>query len=204
MTPPRLLPAAAATVAVLALAACTGDRPVRVLQADGTEVLVSVANRSASPARASMSTPAVRETPVPVAPARAQPAPEPAAAPAAPEPAEAAPPAPAPQEEQVAALPRPVLDAEAIAAAPDPAGLVGKAPTVVQAAFGNATLRRREPPAEVWQYRTGACVLDLVFYPEGAAGALQVAHVALRPVDAPTIDGKTCAAHVRARTPGRD
>lgn len=202
MTPPRLLPVAAATAAVLALAACTADRPVRVLQADGTEVLVSVANRSASPARASMSAPAVRETPVPVAPVRAQPAPESAAAPAAPEPAEAAP--PAPQEEQVAALPRPVLDAEAIAAAPDPAGLVGKAPTVVQATFGDATLRRREPPAEVWQYRTGACVLDLVFYPEGAAGALQVAHVALRPVDAPAIDGKTCAAHVRAGTPGRD
>lgn len=203
MIPPRLLPAAAATAAVLALAACTGDRPVRVLQADGTEVLVSVGNRSASPARASTAAPAVRETPVPVAPARAQPAPEPepATAPAVPEPAEAAAP---PREEQVAALPRPVLDAKAIAAAPDPAGLVGKAPTVVQAAFGDATLRRREPPAEVWQYRTGACVLDLVFYPEGAAGALQVAHVALRPVDAPAIDGKTCAAHVRARTPGRD
>ncbi|SOD92375.1 hypothetical protein [Caenispirillum bisanense] len=201
MTPPRLLPAAA-VAAVLALAACTGDRPVRVLQADGTEVLVSVANRSASPARTSTAAPAVRETPVPVAPARTQPAPEPVTTPAAAAPAEAA--SPAPREEQVAALPRPVLDAKAIAAAPDPAGFVGKAPAVVQTAFGDATLRRREPPAEVWQYRTGACVLDLVFYPEGTAGALQVAHVALRPVDAPAIDGKTCAAHVRARTPGRD
>lgn len=179
----RLLLTLAATGA---LAACAGDRPVRVLQDDGTEVLLSVADATAEPA------PKAAAVPAPEAEAEREPEPAYDPEPALPDPA------------QVAALPPPTVDAEAVARAPDPAGLVGKAAVAVQAAFGDATLRRREPPAEVWQYRTGACVLDLVFYPDGPGGAPQVAHVDLRPVDAPAIDGKTCAAHVIAGTPGRD
>lgn len=196
----RLLLTAAA---VATLAACA-DRPVRVLEDDGSEVLLSVSEGRAR--TASVLSPAARED---LRPAPARPAPQPAPA------AEAAPaPAPAPdaaedepEEEQVAALPPPpasVVDAEAVAAAPDPAGLLGQPVEAVKAAFGDASLRRREPPAEVWQYRTGACVLDVVLYPDGPEGGLQVAHVDLRPVDAPAVDGKTCAAHVLAGTPGRD
>lgn len=195
----RLLLTAAA---VATLAACA-DRPVRVLQDDGSEVLLSVSEGRAR--TASVLSPAARED---LRPVPSRPAPQ-----RQPQPAAEATPAPAPvaaedepEEEQVAALPPPasVVDAEAIAAAPDPAGLLGQPAQAVKAAFGDASLHRREPPAEVWQYRTGACVLDVVLYPDGPEGGLQVAHVDLRPVDAPAVDGKTCAAHVLAGTPGRD
>lgn len=191
--------------AVAVLAACTQDRPVRVLQADGTEVLVSVANRTARPAlrnEADDGGPPVRAMTAPTA-RMAEAAGD--TRPAADE--EAADDPVADEGRQlVAALPpaAAVVTAEAVRAAPDPAGLMGRPAEVVKAALGDASLLRREPPAQVWQYRTAACVLDVVFYPEGAQGVLQVAHVAYRPVEGERIDGKTCAAHVLARTPGRD
>ena len=44
--------------------------------------------------------------------------------------------------------------------------------------LGAPDVRRREGPAEVWQYRAGACVLDLFLYEE--RGALRVAHAEIR------------------------
>jgi len=34
--------------------------------------------------------------------------------------------------------------------------------------LGEPGFVRKDPPAELWQYRTGACTLDLYFYDEGA------------------------------------
>lgn len=99
--------------------------------------------------------------------------------------------------------PRPLPTAAEIAAAPNPLALKGEAATAVKAALGTATLLRREPPAQVWQYRGRTCVLDLVLYPDEKEGApLTVAHVELRPIESATkVSPKACAADVRqART----
>ncbi len=42
--------------------------------------------------------------------------------------------------------------------------LVGWTGDRLIALLGEPELRRREPPAEVWQYRADGCVLDLFFY----------------------------------------
>jgi hypothetical protein len=42
--------------------------------------------------------------------------------------------------------------------------LTGLAPSQVAALYGQPDFRRTDPPAEVWQYRSADCVLDLFFY----------------------------------------
>jgi hypothetical protein len=42
--------------------------------------------------------------------------------------------------------------------------LSGLAPSQVAALYGQPDFRRNDPPAEVWQYRSADCVLDLYFY----------------------------------------
>lgn len=45
--------------------------------------------------------------------------------------------------------------------------LAGMAPPEILALLGKPDLQREEPPAEIWQYRTADCVLDLFFYRQG-------------------------------------
>ena len=47
--------------------------------------------------------------------------------------------------------------------------LKGLAPEQVTALIGDPDLRRVDPPAEIWQYRSADCVLDLYFYDSGAS-----------------------------------
>lgn len=55
-----------------------------------------------------------------------------------------------------------------VASAPrDPATLIGLDPGGLESMLGAPELRRREPPAEMWQYRTEACVLDLYLFADG-------------------------------------
>ncbi|MEE8271848.1 MAG: hypothetical protein V3R98_08975 [Alphaproteobacteria bacterium] len=51
----------------------------------------------------------------------------------------------------------------------DPDVLIGLPPSEISAMLGEPELRRQEPPAEVWQYRTDRCVFDLYFYTEDGA-----------------------------------
>lgn len=62
--------------------------------------------------------------------------------------------------------------------ADNPAGLRGLAAGDVVAKLGDPSFRRREAPAEVWQYFGPGCVLDLFLYED--KGAQRVAHVELR------------------------
>lgn len=48
----------------------------------------------------------------------------------------------------------------------------------VLALLGAPSFRRQEPPAQIWQFYGGACVLDLFLYAQ--ADALEVAHAELR------------------------
>lgn len=49
------------------------------------------------------------------------------------------------------------------------ADLKGLEPGQVAALIGNPDLRRLDPPAEIWQYRSADCVLELYFYDSGAS-----------------------------------
>jgi len=76
--------------------------------------------------------------------------------------------------------------------------LKGLSSTQVEGALGAPSFRRRDPPAEVWQYRTGACTLDLFLYESGAERV--VAHYAVRnPGGGPVITDGACLDAVLAR-----
>ncbi len=71
-------------------------------------------------------------------------------------------------ESPAATLPRSIAAQPATlrpAAGPTLAGLSAKE---VVALFGEPDFRRDEPPAELWQYRTADCVLDLFLYSDTA------------------------------------
>lgn len=74
---------------------------------------------------------------------------------------------------QTAAVPKPDKQIN-----DDPKQLFGMDGHRVAALLGPASFVRRDGPAEVWQYRAKACVLDVYLYKD--AGALSVAHVYLR------------------------
>lgn len=50
----------------------------------------------------------------------------------------------------------------------EPPTLAGLSATEVVALFGEPDFRRVEPPAELWQYRSADCVLDLFLYSDAA------------------------------------
>jgi hypothetical protein len=71
-----------------------------------------------------------------------------------------------------------------VAAAPKagmgaPPKVLGLKPHDVQELLGMPKLVRRDDPAEVWQYRSSACVLDVFLYPE-ETGAQQVRYLEAR------------------------
>jgi hypothetical protein len=55
-----------------------------------------------------------------------------------------------------------------------PKGVVGWSAAELVALLGAPDFRRVEPPAELWQYRSADCVLDLFLYAE--KGAMRVVH----------------------------
>lgn len=54
----------------------------------------------------------------------------------------------------------------ALARLPENETLVGLRAAELLARFGEPDLRRAEPPAELWQYRSEDCVLELFLYPK--------------------------------------
>lgn len=79
----------------------------------------------------------------------------------------------------------------------DPAQFLGLDGHRVAARLGPASFVRRDGPAEVWQYRAEACVLDLYLYKEN--GGLTVAHVDLRKRPAATLPARRCFAALLER-----
>lgn len=72
-------------------------------------------------------------------------------------------------------------------------GLEGKD---VIAALGDPSFRRRETPAEVWQYYGPGCILDLFLYDDGASPG---ASATGKPIDGVVLDGKVAHAELRGR-----
>ncbi len=111
-----------------------------------------------------------------------EPPPEAAPAPTA---AGAAPaPQPAPEVPETAALPpAPKID-------DDPARLMGLDRAGLAALLGDPELTRREPPAEIWQYRGGSCVFDVFLYE--AAGRQRVTYLEARDGAARRVGARGC------------
>ncbi len=96
----------------------------------------------------------------------------------------AAPEASAPQRGESAALPpEPVID-------DNPARLIGLDAAGLSGLLGPPELIRREPPAEVWQYRGESCVFDVFLYEE--AGRQQVIYVEARDGAARRVGERGC------------
>ncbi len=71
-------------------------------------------------------------------------------------------------------------------------GLEGKD---VLAALGDPNFRRRDKPAEVWQYYGPGCILDLFLYDD----APSITHVAGKPVEGMDMDSTVAHAELRGR-----
>jgi hypothetical protein len=95
--------------------------------------------------------------------------------------AEIPPSAPAPDSGQ-AALPASRPETPAPASPADATAFVGRGAREVAELLGEPQLKRRDPPAELWQYRAGPCVLDLFLYAGKDDSTLTVAHVEMRAV----------------------
>ncbi|WP_193366717.1 hypothetical protein [Pelagibius marinus] len=93
------------------------------------------------------------EPPQTTATPSATPAPEPAATPASPM-------APAPAPQVTLRAPEPPIN-------DDPGQFMGLDRGGVAALLGDPALIRREEPAEIWQYVTSGCVVDVVLYAAG-------------------------------------
>lgn len=90
------------------------------------------------------------------------------------------PPAPVHEAARAIAVPAPAVPAEPA----DPAAFVGRGAREVAEMLGEPRLKRRDPPAELWQYRAERCALDLFLY-TGRDNALTVRHAEVRPREAP-------------------
>jgi hypothetical protein len=53
-------------------------------------------------------------------------------------------------------------------------GLIGSTPAILNAEFGEPSLRRVDGPAQVWLYHSPVCGLNLILYPD-ASGTPRVA-----------------------------
>ena len=78
-----------------------------------------------------------------------------------------------------------------------PDNLKGLTATQIEGALGAPSFRRRDPPAEIWQYRVHACTLDLFLYDEGDSRV--VAHFAVRSPGGTSVSERACLDEVLAR-----
>jgi hypothetical protein len=81
----------------------------------------------------------------------------------------------------------------------DPAAFVGRGAREIAELLGEPGLKRRDAPAELWQYRAGPCVLDLFLYDDRDGGAATVAHAEVRPREMPAAE---CLKRVRSASGG--
>ena len=81
---------------------------------------------------------------------------------------------------------------------PVPHDLLGLSDSELVSLLGAPDFRRTEPPAELWQYRSAHCVLDLFLYPD--KGTVRVVHSEAHERDLAT-SGELCGEDVlRSRT----
>jgi hypothetical protein len=92
-------------------------------------------------------------------------------------------PEPEPEPKTAALPPEPVID-------DDPARILGLGPDELTEILGRPELTRREPPAEIWQYRGKSCVFDVFLYEE--AGLVRVTYLEARDESAQRVAERNC------------
>jgi hypothetical protein len=78
----------------------------------------------------------------------------------------------------------------------DPDALIGREAGEIERALGPPRMVRRDAPAEIWQYRSETCVLDLFLYQEKQE--LRVAYLEARDQEAQAVPPRGCFASVLA------
>jgi len=86
------------------------------------------------------------------------------------------------QRQATLPLPPPIDD--------NPERFLAATPATLVAELGEPRLRRRESPAEVWQYRSQACVLDFFLYQD--AQTFKVVHIEARDLSAQSVETRSC------------
>jgi hypothetical protein len=83
---------------------------------------------------------------------------------------------------------------------PEPERLIGLAAADIQKMFGLPDFRRRDPPAEIWQYRKDGCMLDFFLY-QVKEGSIEyrVTHVEARGRSVEEVSGTECLLEALAR-----
>ena len=76
-----------------------------------------------------------------------------------------------------------------------PGDLTGLSPGALTGLLGDPELRRPEGPAEVWQYRTDRCVVDVFLLAEGSADA-RVAYAEARSRSDGPADAASCLSQI--------
>lgn len=74
---------------------------------------------------------------------------------------------------------------------PGPKHLLGLDGARVSQLLGPPDFRRQDKPAEIWQYRSADCVLDLFLYGKPGGGA-RVSHVEIRDLGKPAVSEADC------------
>jgi len=75
---------------------------------------------------------------------------------------------------------------------PEPASLAGLDESQLAGLLGQPRFKRRDDPAEIWQYRNDACALDVFLYKTGKDGRFTVRHFETRGRDRRPVDQKDC------------
>jgi len=74
----------------------------------------------------------------------------------------------------------------------DPGTLLGLKPDRLIEILGPPEFRRADAPAEIWQYRYGGCVLNLILYETGKSKTLNVTHYTIRSIAKKNISDWSC------------
>ncbi|MBV5324799.1 MAG: hypothetical protein J0626_05755, partial [Rhodospirillaceae bacterium] len=78
-----------------------------------------------------------------------------------------------------------------------PETLKGLSAAQAESELGQPSFRRRDPPAEIWQYRVRSCTLDLFLYEEGDTRVVN--HFAVRTPGGTAISDRGCLDDVLTR-----
>ncbi|MFA7430507.1 MAG: hypothetical protein WCZ23_10155 [Rhodospirillaceae bacterium] len=108
----------------------------------------------------------------------------------------------APADPAVAALPVPAPTrgpSPTARSGVKPGAIINRPGATVQDLLGVPDLRRREPPAEVWQYAGDSCVLDITFYAAKDGGAAVAAYLESRALDGGKMEPAACLGHLGPR-----
>lgn len=88
---------------------------------------------------------------------------------------------------------------------PDSKRMMGLNRNDLASLLGSPTLRRADPPAEVWQYRDSACVLHVFLYQDPVSGGYAVTYVDTVQRGSRLLSNDDCFGQIlQADSPARD